>query len=107
VETATTITSFLVDHQNDLAITVIVFLVVLALTIGLWEYHSDFWNHITNRRNRWYFCYLLLALAFIIWIIKKQLVEPIWLTFIIVLWAFLLIKCFHSLKPIDKRKKKA
>lgn len=107
METATTITSFLVDHQNDLAITVIVFLVVLALTIGLWEYHSDFWNHITNRRNRWYFCYLLLALAFIIWIIKKQLVEPIWLTFIIVLWAFLLIKCFHSLKPIDKRKKKS
>ena len=67
---------------------------------------SQLWDHITNRRNRWYFCYLLLTLAGIIWLIKKQLIGLRWLVVIIVLWAFYLIQCFHSLKPIDKRKKK-
>lgn len=42
METAITITSFLVDHQDDLAIAIIVFLVVLALIIGLWEFVHSF-----------------------------------------------------------------
>lgn len=100
LETAISITEFIMENQGMMMAALAVFCLVLASIIALYEYKDKLWKRILNPRNKWYFVLLIVLMALLLILASNHRV-PFWLQFvIIVLWLLYLIACFASLPII-------
>ena len=86
-------------RAGDISNLVILAAVLAAAAVGMAEYKSKLWSYITNRRNKWWFMYLLLTLAAVVFMRVKGWLGGGWLITVSVLWLLYGIACVQSLKP--------
>lgn len=96
---ALTIADFLLSHAGDISNYLMIGALVIAVSIGLAEHKSKLIEYITNRRNKWWFVYLAVVLAAIIFLRSRSLLAGYWLIIISVLWFLYGLSCVLSLKP--------
>ena len=97
LETAISITEFLIENQGRMITALVVLCLVLASIIALYEYKDKLWERIVNPRNKWNFAILIVLTAFLLVIASSRSVPVLLLLVDVVLWALFLIACFVSL----------
>ena len=97
LETAISITEFLIENQGRMITALVVLCFVLASIIAFYEYKDKLWERIVNPRNKWNFAILIVLTAFLLVIASSRSVPVLLLLVDVVLWALFLIACFVSL----------
>ena len=97
LETAISITEFLIENQGRIIPALVVLCFVLASIIALFEYKDKLWERIVNPRNKWNFVILIVLTAFLLVLASSRSVPVLLLLVDVVLWALFLIACFVSL----------
>ena len=57
-----TITDLILSHADSISSFLMVVALLVAFIIAMAEYKHKLWEYITNRRNKWWFVYLLVTL---------------------------------------------
>lgn len=94
-----TIADLILSYAENISTILIVVCLIVAAIIGIAEYKSKFITYIINRRNKWWFAYLFLMLAAIVFLRLKSYLSGYWLIAVSVLWVLYGVECIISLKP--------
>ena len=94
-----TIADLVLSHADDISNFLIAAALIIAFIIGIAEYKSKLWEYIKNRRNKWWFVYLMVMLAAIVFFKSKSWITGYWLIAVSALWLICGIVCIRSLKP--------
>lgn len=94
-----TIADLILSNADNISIFLIVAALIAAAIIGAAEYKSKLWEYMTNRRNKWWFVYLFVTFAAIVFFRLKSRLYGYWLIAVSALWLIYAIVCIVSLKP--------
>lgn len=93
------IADLILSHAGDMSSLLMVTCVIAAIAISVAEYKDKIPTYILNRRNKWWFAYLALTLAVIVFLRLNSRLSGCWLITVSALWALYGMECFFSLKP--------
>lgn len=94
-----TITDLLLSYAGDISLFLIVVCLTAAAVVSIAEYRNKILAYVFNRRNKWWFVYLALTLAVIIFLRSNSCLSDGWLIVVSALWALYGMECLFSLKP--------
>lgn len=100
LETAISITEFIVENQGRMITALVVLCFVLASIIALYEYKDKLWERIVNPRNKWYFVMLIVLTALLLGLASSCSVPFLLLIVDVILWVLFFIACFCSLPVV-------
>lgn len=94
-----TITDLILSHADSISSFLMVVALLVAFIIAMAEYKHKLWEYITNRRNKWWFVYLLVTLFGILFFRDHSWLSNGWLIIVSVIWVLYAVACLCSLKP--------
>lgn len=93
------ITDFILNHYDNLSLTVLILSIAIAGAICLYNYKSKLKEYIFNPRNTGYVSFLVLFGGILFFLIEKHYITGEWLLCNVVLWLIYLVSVVYSLKP--------
>lgn len=94
-----TIADLILSNAGNISNFLIIVSLIAAGIIGVAGYQSKLKEYIINRRNRWWFVYLFVMFAAIVFFRSKSFLAGYWLIAVSALWFLYAIACMVSLKP--------